>query len=135
MFCGKTKIYCNDGNDTAKYCIKRKQATTNEPEPDILSSEVEEAIRHLKSNKAPGTEDMQASRILLRIIYRRLQKYMLPQMPPEQAGFVKGRGTKDQIFNTRQLIEKAREFNVPMLCRLQESLRLCKMGESVESAE
>jgi len=69
------------------------------------------------------------------IIDRRLQKYLLPQMPPEQAGFVKGRGTRDQIFNTRQLIEKAQEFNAPMLSRLQKSLRLCKFGESVESAE
>lgn len=42
-----------------------------------------------------------ASKILLRIIDRRLQRYLTPEIPPEQAGFVKGRGTRDQIFNMR----------------------------------
>lgn len=54
---------------------------------------------------------------MLRIINQRLQKYLAPQILPEQAGFMKSRGTRDQIFNIRQLIEKAREFNIPIfLC-------------------
>ncbi len=40
---------------------------------------------------------------------------MEPQIPKEQAGFVKGRGTREQILNMRQLIEKAREYNVEMI--------------------
>ncbi|XP_037875941.1 uncharacterized protein LOC101744016 isoform X1 [Bombyx mori] len=37
------------------------------------------------------------------------------QIPSEQAGFVKGRGTREQIVNVRQIIEKSREFNMPIL--------------------
>lgn len=54
-------------------------------------------------------------KILLKILDQRLHRYLEFQIPPKQAGFVKGRGTRDQIFNSRQLIEKAREFNTPML--------------------
>lgn len=41
--------------------------------------------------------------------------YLQPQIPNEQAGFIRGRGTRDHIVNVRLMIEKAREFNVPML--------------------
>ncbi|XP_037872901.1 LINE-1 retrotransposable element ORF2 protein [Bombyx mori] len=58
-----------------------------------------------------------ASKILLHIINKRLESFISRQIAKEQAGFVKGRGTREQILNIRQLIEKAREFNVPMaLC-------------------
>lgn len=58
-----------------------------------------------------------ASKILLKIIYDRLYAVMQSQIPPEQAGFTKGRGTREQILNMRQLIEKLREYNVPaVLC-------------------
>lgn len=56
-----------------------------------------------------------ASKILLRILDQRLRRYLDCQIPPKQAGFDKGKETRDQIFNIRQLIEKAREFNTPML--------------------
>lgn len=36
-----------------------------------------------------------------------------PQISPEQADFVKNRGTREQILNLRQIIEKAREYYVP----------------------
>lgn len=36
------------------------------------------------------------------------------EIPPEQAGFVEGRGTRDQIANIRNIIEKAIEFNIPV---------------------
>lgn len=51
------------------------------------------------------------------MIDRRLQKYLDGQIPLEQASFVQGRGTRDQIFNIKQIIEKAREFNITVfLC-------------------
>lgn len=55
-----------------------------------------------------------ASKILLRIIEKKLHNFLESQIPPEQADFVRGRGTRDQIFNVRQLIEEARKFNTPM---------------------
>ncbi|XP_071580973.1 uncharacterized protein [Temnothorax nylanderi] len=171
--------YCEElyKEDTVAENGEQAIKMTNEREPPILKSEVEEAITHLKPNKAPGLDEVSAekikllgdegiriihdicnkvwqsgqwpknwaksavipihkkgstrkcqnyrtislishaSKVLLRIIDRRLQQYLSHQIPPEQAGFVKGRGTRDQIFNIRQLIEKAREFNTPMfLC-------------------
>ena len=51
-----------------------------------------------------------ASKIVLKIIQARLQKYMKCELPNVQAGFRKGRGTKDQIANICWIIEKAREF-------------------------
>ncbi|KMQ91585.1 craniofacial development protein 2-like protein [Lasius niger] len=54
------------------------------------------------------------SKIMLHIIQSRLQPFTTWQIAPEQAGFVKGRGTREQILNLRQLIEKAREDYTPM---------------------
>ena len=50
-----------------------------------------------------------ASKIMLRILQARLQ-YENHVVPDVQAGFRKGRGTRDQIGNSRWIIEKAREF-------------------------
>ena len=47
---------------------------------------------------------------MLKILQVRLQKYMNCELPEVQAGFRNGRGTRDQIANIRQIIEKAREF-------------------------
>ena len=51
-----------------------------------------------------------ASKIKLKILQARLQQYMNRELPDVQAGFRKGRGTRDQIANIRWIIEKAREF-------------------------
>lgn len=57
------------------------------------------------------------SKVMLYILQARLNAFLVHQIAPEQAGFVKGRGTREQILNARQLIEKAREYSVPMyLC-------------------
>ena len=50
------------------------------------------------------------SKIMLKILQARLQQYMNPELPDVQAGFRKGRGTRDQIANIHRIIEKAREF-------------------------
>ena len=47
---------------------------------------------------------------MLKILQARLQQYMNGELPDVQAGFRKGRGTRDQISNIRWIIEKAREF-------------------------
>ena len=51
-----------------------------------------------------------ASKVMLKILQARLQQNMNHELPDVQAGFRKGRGTRDQIANIRWLIEKAREF-------------------------
>ena len=51
-----------------------------------------------------------ASKVMLEILQARLQKYGNQDLPDVQAGFRKGRGTRDQIANIRWIIEKAREF-------------------------
>ena len=48
---------------------------------------------------------------MLKILYDRLQKYVNQGLPDVQAGFRKGRGTRDQIANIRWNTEKAREFH------------------------
>ena len=47
---------------------------------------------------------------MLKILQVRLQQYVNHEFPDVQAGFRKGRGTRDQIANIRWIIEKAREF-------------------------
>ena len=47
---------------------------------------------------------------MLKILQARLQQYVNRELPDVQAGFRKGRGTRDQILNIRWIIEKAREF-------------------------
>ena len=51
-----------------------------------------------------------ASKVMLKILHARLQQYMNCELPDVQAGFGKGRGTRDQIANIRWIIEKAKEF-------------------------
>ena len=47
---------------------------------------------------------------MLKILQARLQQYMNCELPDVEAGFRKGRGTRDQIANIRWIIEIAREF-------------------------
>ena len=49
-------------------------------------------------------------KVMLKILQARLQEYMNHELPDVQAGFRKGRGTRDQIANIRWIMEKAREF-------------------------
>ena len=54
---------------------------------------------------------------MLKILQARLQQYMKCGIPDVQAGFRKGRGTRDQIANIHWIIKKAREF--------QENINFC----------
>ena len=51
-----------------------------------------------------------ASKVMLKILQNRLQEYMNWEIPDVQAGFRKGRGTRDQTANIGWIIKKAREF-------------------------
>ena len=58
-----------------------------------------------------------ASRVMLKILQHRLQQYVNRELSDVQAGFRKGRGTRDQIANICWITEKAREF--------QKNINLC----------
>ena len=49
-----------------------------------------------------------ASKVMLKLLQARLQQYVNRELPDVQAGFRKGRGTRDQIANTRWIIENTR---------------------------
>ena len=51
-----------------------------------------------------------ASKVMLKILQARLQQYVNRELSDIQAGFRKGRGTRNQITNIRWIIKKAREF-------------------------
>ena len=59
-----------------------------------------------------------ASKVMLKILQARLQQYVIRELPDVQAGFRKGRGTRDQIANIRWIIKKAREFKIKNLFML-----------------
>ena len=50
------------------------------------------------------------SKVMLKILQARLQQYVNCELPDVHAGFIKGRGTRDQIANIYWIMEKAREF-------------------------
>ena len=62
------------------------------------------------SNYCPLVLISHASKVMLKTLQARLQQYVNLELPGVQAGFRKGRGTRDQIANICWLIEKAREF-------------------------
>ena len=51
-----------------------------------------------------------ASKVMLKILQARLQQYVNHELPGVQPGFIKGRGTRDQISNILWILEKARQF-------------------------
>ena len=51
-----------------------------------------------------------ASKVMLKLLQARLQQYVNRELPDVQAGFRKGRGTRDQIANIRWIMEKTTEF-------------------------
>ena len=56
-----------------------------------------------------------ARKVMLKILQARLEQYVNHELPDVQAGFRKGRGTRDQITNIHWIIEKAREFHLLLL--------------------
>ena len=62
------------------------------------------------------------SKVMIKILQARLQQHMSHKLPDVQAGFRKGRGTRDQIVNICWIIEKAREF--------QKNIYFCFIGSA-----
>ena len=77
------------------------------------------------------------SKVMLKILQARLQQYVNRELPGVQAGFQKGRGTRDQIANIHWIIEKARvpEKYLLLLYWLCQSLWLCGSQQTVENSE
>ena len=58
------------------------------------------------------------SKVMLKILQARLQQYMNCELPDVQAGFRKGRGTRDQIASIRWIIRKSKKVPVKHLLLL-----------------
>ena len=78
-----------------------------------------------------------ASKVMLKILQARLQQYVNCELSDVQAGFRKGRGTRDQIANICWIMQKARvpEKHLFLLYWLCQSLWLCGSQQSVENSE
>ena len=75
-----------------------------------------------------------ASKVILKILQARLQQYVNGELPDVQAGFRKGKGTRDQFTNIRWIIKKARvpEKYLFLLYWLLQSLWLCGSQQTLE---
>ena len=73
-----------------------------------------------------------ASKVMLKMLQVTLQQYMNQELAEIQAGFRKGRGTRDQIANTCWIIEKAREFH-KNICFIDYTKSLCVDHNKVPS--
>ena len=70
-----------------------------------------------------------------RIFQTRLQQYVNRELPDVQAGFRKGRGTRDQIANICWIIEKAREFQKNIYFCFIDYTKVCRSQQTVGNSE
>ena len=80
---------------------------------------------------------LHASKVMLKILQARLQQYVNHELPDVQAGFRKGRGTRDQIANICWIIEKIREFQKNIyFCVIDYAKTFdCESPQTVEDSE
>ena len=78
-------------------------------EPGMLQSMGSQRVKEC-SNYHTIALISDASKVMLKILQVRLQQYVNQELPDVQAGFRRCRGTRNQIANIHQIIEKAREF-------------------------
>ena len=80
---------------------------------------------------------LHASKVMLKILQARLQQYVNCEIPDVQAGFRKGRGTRDQIANICWIIEKIREFQKNIyFCVIDYAKTFdCESPQTVENSE
>ena len=78
-----------------------------------------------------------ANKVMLKILQARLQQCVNYELPDVQAGFEKGRGTRDQIANIHWIIKKARvpEKHLLLIYGLCQSLGMCGSPQTVENSE
>ena len=88
-------------------------------ENSAVATGLEKVSFHSNCQKANATECSNyhtialishTSKVMLKILQARLQQYVNSELPHVQAGFRKGRGTRDQIANNCWIMDKAREF-------------------------
>ena len=73
---------------------------------------------------------------MLKILQARLQQYVNRELPDVQAGFKKGRGTRDQIANIHWIMEKAREFQKNIyFCFIDYAKAFVWITKTVENSE
>ena len=80
----------------------------------------------------------QASQLMLKILQARLQQYMNHELPDVQAGFRKGRGTRDKIASIHWISKKSKrvpEKHLFLLYWLCQSFWLCGSQQTVENSE
>ena len=71
---------------------------------------------------------------MLKILHTRLPQYVNCDLPDVQAGFRKGRGTRDQIANIRWIIKKAREFQKNIFCFIDYAKAFDSVDHNVENS-
>ena len=75
------------------------------------------------------------SKVMLKVFQARLQQYVNHELPDVQAGFRKGRGTRDQIANIHWIIEKTRELQKKSTSSLLNITKsLCRSQQTVENS-
>ena len=84
-----------------KGILQKKNAQGNEIIRQISEDQIFHCVYALISH---------ASNVMFQILQARLQQYVNRELPDVQAGFRKGRGTRDQIANIHWIVEKASEF-------------------------
>ena len=87
----KTKIWPNDWKNLYMFLFTKR------------------AIKKESGNYRTIALISHASKILLRILQKRLDNFLIPELPIGQVGFRRGRGTRDYIYNLRWMMEKARD--------------------------
>ena len=76
-----------------------------------------------------------ASKVMLKILQARLQQLLNHEFPDVQAGFRKGRGTRDQIANIHWIMEKAKEFQLTPNSQSFPPSQMLKLGFPAPASE
>ena len=89
-----------------------------------------------KNAQTPGQLHSSHTLIILKILQARLRQYVNCELPDVQAGFRKGRGTRNKITNIHWIIKKAREFQKKptSVYRLHQSLWLCGSQQTMKNS-
>ena len=90
--------------------LENSAVATGLEKVSLYSSPKERQCQRMLKLPHSCTHHLYASKVMLKILQTRLQQYMNRELPDVQAGFRKGRGTRDQIANIHWIMEKARDF-------------------------
>ena len=98
-------------------CCTQYASKCGKPSSGHKTGKVQFSFQSLKKGNAKECSNYHTiglishtSKVMLKILQARLQQYVNHQLPDVQAGFWKGRGTRDQIANICWIIKKAKEF-------------------------